>query len=52
MNETKSHFESYCKEQNLGFINNSNKSDVAAKGLHLKERGSTKLAKIEVFLMK
>ena len=47
INGTKSHFESYCKQQNLGFINNSknNKSGFAAKGLHLKERGSTKLAK-------
>ena len=47
INETNSHFESYCKQQNLSFINNSknNKSGVAAKGLHLKERGSTKLAK-------
>ena len=38
--------ENYCKQQNLGFINDSNiKSDLSAKGLHLKERGSCRLAK-------
>ena len=39
--------ENYCKQQSLGFISNSkiNKSDLTAKGLHLKEQGSSKLAK-------
>ena len=47
INETNSHLENYCKQQNLGFINNKNinKSDLAAKGLHLKEPGSSKLKK-------
>ena len=39
--------ENYCKQQNLGSMSNNSisKSDLAAKGLHLKERGSSKLAK-------
>ena len=39
--------ENYCKQQNLGSRSNNSisKSDLAAKGLHLKERGSSKLAK-------
>ena len=39
--------ENYCKQQNLGFIDNSNlkKSDLNFRGLHLQERGSSKLAK-------
>ena len=47
INETNSHLENYCKQQNLGFINNKNinKSDLAAKDLHLKEPGSSKLKK-------
>ena len=34
-------------QQNVGFINNNNvnKSDLAGKGLHLKDRGSSKLTK-------
>lgn len=40
-------WKNYCKQQNFGFINNNNinKSDHAARGLHLKERGSSKVAK-------
>ena len=46
INEFNSHSKNYCKQQNLGFINNNNiKSGIAAKGLHLKEQGSSKLAK-------
>ena len=47
INTTNSHLENYCKQQNLGFINNCNikKSDLNSKGLHLHERGSSKLAK-------
>ena len=39
--------ENYCKQENLGSMSNNSisKSDLAAKGLHLKERGSSKLAK-------
>ena len=39
--------ENYCKQQNLGSMSNNSisKSGLAAKGLHLKERGSSKLAK-------
>lgn len=39
--------DNYYKQQNLGFINNNNieKSDLAAKGLHLKVRGRGKLVK-------
>ena len=47
INTTNSHLENYCKQQNVGFINNDNikKSDLNSKGLHLHERGSSKLAK-------
>ena len=47
INTTNSHLENYCKQQNVGFINNGNikKSDLNSKGLHLHERGSSKLAK-------
>ena len=47
INATNSHLENYCKQQNVGFINNGNtkKSDLNSKGLHLHERGSSKLAK-------
>ena len=47
VNTTNSHLENYYKQQNLGFINNSNlkKSDLSSKGLHLHERGSSKLVK-------
>ena len=47
INTTNSHLENYCKQQNLGFIDNGNikKSDFNPKGLHLHERGSSKLAK-------
>ena len=60
INEANSHLESYCKQQNLSFIKgaqkcnigriwvnnkNINKFDLAAKVLHIKERGSKKLAK-------
>ena len=47
INTTNSHLENYCKQQNVGFINNGNikKSDLNSKGLHLNERGSSKLAK-------
>ena len=47
INTTNSHLENYCKQQNIGFINNGNikKSDLNSKGLHLHERGSSKLAK-------
>ena len=39
--------ENCCKQQNLDFIDNSNikKSDLNSRGLHLPERGSSKLAK-------
>ena len=45
--EVDSHFENYCKKQNLGYISkiNINKSDLAPKGLHLKDCGNRKLAK-------
>ena len=45
--KTKTHLESYCKQENLGFSGNSNikKSDLNSRGLHLQERGSSKLAK-------
>ena len=47
INTTNSHLENYCKQQNIGFINNGNikKSDLNSKGLHLHKRGSSKLAK-------
>ena len=45
--KTNTHLENYCKQQNLGFIDNSNlkRSDLNSRGLHLQERGSSKLAK-------
>ena len=45
--KTNTHLENYCKQKNLGFIDNSNlkKSDLNSRGLHLQERGSSKLAK-------
>ena len=45
--KTNPHLENYCKQQNLGFIDNSNlkKSDLNSRGLHLQERGSSKLAR-------
>ena len=47
INSTNSHLENYCKQQNVGFIDNGNinKSDLNTKGLHLHERVSSKLAK-------
>ena len=47
INTTNSHLQNYCKQQNVGFIDNGNikKSDLNPKGLHLHERGSSKLAK-------
>ena len=47
INTTNSPLENYCKQQNVGFINNGNikKSDLNSKGLHRHERGSSKLAK-------
>ena len=47
INTTNFHVENYCKQQNVGFINNYNikKSDLNSKGLHLNEHGSSKLAK-------
>ena len=44
---TNSHLENYCKQRNVGFINNGNikKSDLNSKRLHLHERGRSKLAK-------
>ena len=45
--KTNAHLENYCKQQNLVFIDNSNlnKSDLNSRGLHLQERGSSKLAR-------
>ena len=45
--KTNTHLENYCKQQNLGFIDNSNlkKSNLNSRGLHLQERCSSKLAK-------
>ena len=45
--KTNTHLENYCKQQNLGFIDNSNlkKSDLNSRGLHLQERGCSKLVK-------
>ena len=47
INTTNLHLENYCKQQNVGLIYNGNikKSDLNSKGLHLHERGSTKLTK-------
>ena len=47
INTTNSHLENYCKQQNVGFINNGNikKSDLNSKELHLHERGSSRLTK-------
>ena len=48
INTTNSHLQNYCKQQNVGFIDSGNikKSDLNPKGLHLHERGSSKLEKI------
>ena len=45
--KTNKHLENYCKQQNLDFIDNSNikKSSLNSIGLHLQERGNSKLAK-------
>ena len=45
--KTNANLENYCNQQNIGFISNNNikKSDLKARGLHLHERGSSKLAK-------
>ena len=47
INTTNSHLQNYCKQQNVEFIDNGNikESDLNPKGLHLHERGSSKLAK-------
>ena len=47
INTTNSHRDNYCKQQNVGFIDNRNikKSDFNSEGLHLYEYGSSKLAK-------
>ena len=47
INTANSHLENYCKQQNVGFINNGNikKLDLNSKALHLYERGSSELAK-------
>ena len=47
INTTHFHLENYFKQQNVGFIDNGNikKSDLNSRGLHLHERGSSKLAK-------
>ena len=46
INKINTNLKNYCNQQNIGFIDNSNvtKLDLTAKGLHLKERGSSKLA--------
>ena len=45
--KTNTNLENYCNQQNISFISNINikKSDLNARGLHLHERGSSKLAK-------
>ena len=47
VSKTNTNLENYCNQQNIGFISNNNikKSDLNARGLHLHERGSSKLAK-------
>ena len=47
INTTNSHLENYCKQENVRFIMNGNikKLDLNSKGLHLHERGSSKLVK-------
>jgi len=47
IDETNEHLKNYCNQQNIGFIDNKNlvTSDLSSKGLHLKERGSSKLSK-------
>ena len=47
VNTTNSHLQNYCKQQNVGFIDNGNmkNSDLSPKGLHLHERDSSNLAK-------
>ena len=44
INTTNSHLQNYCKQQNVGFIDNGN-INLNPKGLHLHERGSSKLSK-------
>ena len=44
INTTNSHLQNYCKQQNVGFIDNGN-INLNPKGLHLHERLSSKLAK-------
>ena len=50
INTTNSQPENYCKQQNLGFVDNGNikKSDLNSKGLHLHERGSSKVGERSV----
>ena len=44
--ETNTYLENYCKQQNLDFNDSDiNKSDLNSRGLHLLERGGSKLAK-------
>ena len=44
--ETNTYLENYCKQQNLDFNDGHiNKSDLNSRGLHLLERGGSKLAK-------
>ena len=47
INTTNSHLKNYCKQQNLGFIEDGNikKSELNFRRLHLHKRGSSKLAK-------
>ena len=47
INKINEHLQNYCKQQNIGFIDNKNvhTSDLSSKELHLKERGSSKLSK-------
>ena len=47
INTTNFHLQNYCKQQSVGFIDNGNikKLDLNSKGLHLHERGGSKLAK-------
>ena len=44
--KTNTHLENYCNQQDVNFIDNSNikKSDLNSRGLHLQERGCSKLA--------
>ena len=44
--ETNTYLENHCKQQNLDFNDSDiNKSDLNSRGLHLLERGGSKLAK-------